>query len=67
MRGCDPRTRYGHSPASWAKLWERVLGDKMCVRVDTEFPRVEQTRDWKGWVWNPGRGTDMMWWSVWVG
>ncbi|KAF8545856.1 hypothetical protein OG21DRAFT_1325883 [Imleria badia] len=60
------RTRYGHSPTSWAKLWTRVLGDEVRVRVDTEFPRVEQVRDWKGWVWNPGRGTDMMWWSVWV-
>jgi len=56
------RPRYAHSPASWGKLWERVLGGKIRVRVDAEF-RLEQSTERV----NPGRGTEMMRWSVWVG
>ncbi|KAF8548903.1 hypothetical protein OG21DRAFT_665169 [Imleria badia] len=61
------RTRYAHSPASWGKLWEWVLGRNIRVRVDSGFPRFEKLRELKGGLWNPGRGTQMMWWSVWVG
>ncbi|KAF8557230.1 hypothetical protein OG21DRAFT_1520645 [Imleria badia] len=62
------RTRYGH----FTSVLDKVVGagdsvldvkTRMRVRVDTEFLRVEQTRDWKGRC-NPGRGTDMIWW-VW--
>ncbi|KAG6371201.1 hypothetical protein JVT61DRAFT_9825 [Boletus reticuloceps] len=55
------RTRYAHSPASWKELWERVMGDgKIRVHVDAEFRETPN-------MWNPGRGTELMWWSVWVG
>ncbi|KAF8121603.1 hypothetical protein EV363DRAFT_1184899 [Boletus edulis] len=54
------RTRYAHSPASWKELWERVLGDKIRVHVDAHFRETPN-------MWNPGRGTELMWWSVWVG
>jgi hypothetical protein len=62
MGGVNTRPRYAHSPASWGKLWERVLGGKIRVRVDAEF-RLEQSTERV----NPGRGTEMMRWSVWVG
>jgi len=61
------RTRYAHSPESWVKLWERVLGDKVHVHVDAEFrPQSGEKIQLCDWKWNPGRSTELMWWSVWV-
>ena len=58
----NARPRYAHSPASWGKLWQRALGGKIRVRVEAEF-RLEESTERV----NPGRGTEMMRWSVWVG
>jgi len=61
------RTRYAHSPASWRKLWERVLGEKTRVHVDAAFrPHSDEERKIRDEGWNPGRSTELMWWSVWV-
>ena len=62
LMGCvNTRARHAHSPASWGKLWQRVLGGQIRVRVEAES-RLEQVEGV-----NPGRGTEMMLWSVWVG
>ena len=62
MGGVNARRRYAHSPASWGKLWERVLSGKICVRVDAKFCLEQLTERV-----NPGWNKKMMLWSIWVG
>ncbi|KAH7922533.1 hypothetical protein BV22DRAFT_1113820 [Leucogyrophana mollusca] len=55
------RVRYGHSPASWTRLWERVfaeLGWKGRVEVQAEL-KVHPAGSDAG-----ANGSGMMWWSV---
>ncbi|KAH7909476.1 hypothetical protein BJ138DRAFT_1155253 [Hygrophoropsis aurantiaca] len=58
------RVRYGHSPASWTRLWEKVLAEvgwQEGVEVQAEMTVHPAPSD------AGANGSKMMWWSVTVG
>ncbi|KAH7890451.1 hypothetical protein F5I97DRAFT_1972805 [Phlebopus sp. FC_14] len=56
------RVRYAHSPASWERMWKRVLGDKIPVSVEAVLRRYYDDAP----PIHP-QSTGMMYWSVWIG
>ncbi|KAG9309619.1 hypothetical protein JVU11DRAFT_10281 [Chiua virens] len=54
--------RFAHSPASWERLWRRIVGDTKPVRVDVVL--LDRPDHFSA---NTSRNTQGMWWNVWIG
>ena len=58
------RTAFGHSPESWAELWEEQIFEKGQVKATTHLAEVDRAAERLDQVFPGGMGRYWLFWSV---